>query len=152
MLLKSPAKDAGKKNLLSWNEGERQHPSLFSISNQIQTRAARCSPCRITYQVDKVLITDLPIRIVVCQSQENLQLVRVQLGAVPLKEASKSLGADVSSALRVELKGRGKSKSYLLGNFTPHAICGSLWSRICCSPMGRAVLTLHSMLLWSVPG
>lgn len=62
-----------------------------------------CHLNRIPYQIDKVLVTDLPIGIVVCQSQKHFQFMGIQLRAMSLEEISKSLSADVSSVFRVKL-------------------------------------------------
>lgn len=65
---------------------------------------------QITYQIDKILITDLPIRIVVCQGQEHFQLVGVQFRAMSLEKIPKLLSADVACVFRVKLKERQRWK------------------------------------------
>lgn len=57
----------------------------------------------VAHQVDKVLVADLPICMAVCESQEHLLFVWVQLRAVALQEAPELSCADVAGASRVKL-------------------------------------------------
>lgn len=56
-----------------------------------------------THQVDEVLVADPPLGVAVCQGQQDLQLVGVQLRAVPLEKGAKLLGADVASVVGIKL-------------------------------------------------
>lgn len=56
-----------------------------------------------THQVDEVLVADPPLRVAVCQGQQDLQLVGVQLRAVSLEKGAKLLSADVAGVVRIEL-------------------------------------------------
>ena len=63
------------------------------------------------HQVDKVLVADLPICMAVCESQEHLLFVWVQLRAVALQEAPELSCADVAGASRVKLRVKQRAES-----------------------------------------
>jgi len=64
-------------------EGER-----LSLNRQClkQSQGLTGPVSQSTHQVDEVLVADPPLGVAVCQGQQDLQLVGVQLRAVPLEK------------------------------------------------------------------
>lgn len=77
----------------------------LSLNSQCfkQSQGLKGPASQSTHQVDEVLVADPPLRVAVCQGQQDLQLVGVQLRAVSLEKGAKLLSADVAGVVGIEL-------------------------------------------------
>lgn len=139
-------RDSANTSANRGRKGERG--GRLSLNSQCfkQNQGLTGSASKSTHQVDEVLVADPPLRVAVCQGQQDLQLVGVQLRAVPLEKGAELLSADVAGVVGIKLGEEGKMPELTIPHYTQ--LCPPVHSSPAADTQGPRG---YSRLCWHIP-